>query len=139
MPRKKTAPSPPRLLAIGTSPEEKALAEEIAAMLPEPLTPADHVAFVLLTTKLAEWRRLFQTVFSVGITQESDRSGVAHLSPEARREAEVFAEVVALCKEFGMTPRSRARMAAALGKEAASAKPPVFCGFISADPGKPAE
>ena len=126
---------------INDTPEEQALAAAVADLLPEPLTPADHVAFALLTAKLTEWLALNHIVREHGATQFSDRSGVAHLSPEARREAEVFAEVVALCKEFGMTPRSRARMAAALGKKAAEAaqKPPVFCGFISADPGKPME
>lgn len=125
---------------INDTPEEQALAAAVEELLPEPLTPADQVAFALLTAKLAEWVALNHIVRERGATQHSDRSGVAHLSPEARREVEVFAEVVALCKEFGMTPRSRSRMAAALGKrETAAAKKPVFCGFISADPGKPTE
>lgn len=108
-------------------------------MLPESLIPADGLAFNLLAAKVAEWVALNHTVRERGITQYSERSGVSHLSPEARREAEVFAEVIALCKEFGMTPRSRARMAAAVGADRDPAVSPVFRGFISTDPGKPAK
>ena len=136
MPRRKTSAA--SFIPVATD-EERRIAAEVEALLPEPLASADRVAFTLLAAKIAEWLDLRAICQSAGITQYSDRSGVSHLSPEARREAEVFAEVIALCKEFGMTPRSRARMAAALGKDAAAAKPPVFCGFISADPGKPAE
>ena len=130
----RTKKAPP-ILAVGKTPEEKALMAEIAAMLPDPLTPADGLAFNLLATKVAEWLAMNHVVREVGVAQASDRSGVRHLSPEARREAEVFAEVVQLCKEFGLTPLSRAKLAARMEKEPAAVSP-VFAGFISADPGK---
>lgn len=126
-----------RLLAVGTSPEEKALAEEIAELLPEPLTPADAIAFNLLLARATEWLALNHIVRDVGISQASDRSGVRHLSPEARREAEVFTEILKLCREFGLTPLSRSKLAAMTG--AAAARPAPFAGFISADPGAPME
>ena len=136
MKKPKVQPPPP-MFQLNGSPEEQALAAEIADMLPEPLTPADAIAFNLLLARATEWLALNHIVRDVGISQASDRSGVRHLSPEARREAEVFTEVLKLCREFGLTPLSRSKLAAMTG--AAAARPAPFAGFISADPGTPME
>lgn len=135
MPKRKKVTPAPRLLAIGTSPEEKALAEEIAAMLPEPLTLAEELAFNLLVKKVADWLALNREIAASGISSTNRYTGAQVLTPEARREASVFAEVVQLCREFGLTPLSRAKLAAKSAKEPAPVSP-VFGGFISADPGK---
>ena len=140
MPSNKTVPPSPLAEVVALTDEDKRVAAALSALLPEPLEEPDRLAFLMLVAKSVEWRTLRRHIAENGVSEFSPRNETTHLTPEARREAEVFAEVIALCKEFGMTPRSRARMAAALGKkDAAAAKKPVFCGFISADPGKPTE
>ena len=118
------------------SEDERELVEEIAAMLPQPLTISDRLAFSLLSAKVAEWLALGRALREHGAVETNRYTGGTHLSASARREAEVFGEIVALCKEFGLTPMSRARLAARVGKKAEPAAQ-VFAGFISADPGKP--
>ena len=113
------------------------MAALVERLLPSPLESADQIAFALLAVKLREWSDLFDRVKKDGVTEYSDRSGVTHLSPTARREAEVFGEVLALLKAFSLTPASRAKLAASL--KGAEGRKPTFAGFISADPGKPME
>lgn len=111
------------------------LANQISAILPHTPEAADAIALALLTAKISEWLELSARVKASGLTEYSGRSGISHLSPDARREAEVFDEVLKLCREFGLTPLSRSRLEAKV-KSVASA-PPQFAGFISSDPGKP--
>lgn len=122
--------------ALNATPEERALAAAVADMMPEPLTPADSLAFNLLTAKVAEWVALNHVIRDKGTSEINRRSGETHLTADARRESDVFAEIVTLCKEFGLTPMSRARLAARTGKATPDAVSPVFKGFISVDPGK---
>ena len=120
------------------SEDDRELVEEIAAMLPQPLTVSDRLAFSLLSAKVAEWLALDRALREHGATETNRYTGGTHLSANARREHEIFAEIVSLCREFGLTPMSRARLAARVGKKTEPAVQ-AFAGFISADPGKPME
>ncbi len=134
--QKKTAPAKVAGGFLALDDDERKLFDAVAKLLPAPLEPADGIAAILLTLKLAEWWRTLEQVRVHGIAEYGERQGSSHLTPEARRESELFDMVVKLCKEFGLTPASRSRLASA-AKEAGVTAPPQFAGFISVDPGKP--
>lgn len=133
---KKTTKSKATAPALSMSDAERKMLAAVGRILPNPPEAADAVALSLLAVKVAEWVDLRDKLQAVGIAEYGERQGSSHLTPEARRESEVFGQILALCKEFGLTPASRSRLAAAV-KEAGVKAPPQFAGFISADPGKP--
>ena len=137
MPRKPTKSKAASAPALSMSDAERKMLAAVGRILPNPPEAADAVALSLLAVKVAEWVDLRDKLQAVGIAEYGERQGSSHLTPEARREAEVFGQILALCKEFGLTPASRGRLAAKVAAAVKDEKPEPILGFISADPGKP--
>ena len=100
------------------------------------LQQTDEVAMNALVVTFTEWIEAYREVKKNGRYEIDERSGASRVSAWFRIERKLFADLIALCREFGFTPSSRAGLISLFIKEEPKKVEPVS-GFISSDPGEP--
>jgi len=100
---------------------------------------ADETAFNGLVNTACLWIESMRDISKHGKYEIDPRSGISRLTAACKAERMYYRDMMSHCREFGLTPSSRATLLSIVRGENPKDLEKVSDTFISTDPGEPEE